>query len=132
MLMLTAAFPFFPLFLDLSLKHASDPHFLILEPTRLPNKIFLVSCIFSIILIPIASSFWITPLIWWVGRLTNCGGGDGIIFAAARPPGFQGGEGGCRDEAVAMFTHRGKAMEHDERGGGRGGGARQAGSGRHD
>jgi hypothetical protein len=56
MLMLTA-FPFFHLFLDLSLKHAPDPHFLILEPTRLQNKIFLVSCIFLIILIPIASSF---------------------------------------------------------------------------
>jgi hypothetical protein len=29
-----------------------------------------------------------------------------------------------------MFTHRGKAMEHDKRGGGRGGGVRQAESGR--
>jgi hypothetical protein len=60
-----------PLFLDLLLNHAPDPHFLILEPTRLPNNIFLVSCIFSIILIPIASSFWITPLIWWVGQLAD-------------------------------------------------------------
>jgi hypothetical protein len=67
--------PFFPLFLDLLLKHAPDPHFLILKPTRLPNKIFLVSCIFSIILIPIASSFWITPLIWWVGWLAELWGG---------------------------------------------------------
>jgi hypothetical protein len=58
------SFPFFSPFFDLLLKHAPDPHFLILEPTRLPNKIFLVSCIFSIILIPIAISFWITPLIW--------------------------------------------------------------------
>jgi hypothetical protein len=65
------SFPFFSLFLDLSLKHPPDPHFLILEPTRLPNKIFLVSCIFLIILIPIASSFWMTPLIWWVGRLVE-------------------------------------------------------------
>ncbi len=71
----TYSFPFFSLFLDLLLKHAPDPHFLILEPTRLPNKICLVFCIFSIILIPIASSFWITPLIWWVGRLAELWGG---------------------------------------------------------
>ncbi len=69
------SFPFFPPFLDLSLKHAPDPHFLIVEPIRLPNKIFLVSCIFSIILIPIASSFWITSLIWWVGWLAELWGG---------------------------------------------------------
>ncbi len=61
----------FILFFDLLLKHTPDPHFLILEPTRLPNKIFLVSCIFLIILIPIANSFWISPLIWWVGRLVE-------------------------------------------------------------
>ncbi len=67
--------PLFSPFFDLLLKHAPDPHFLILEPTRLPNKIFLVSCIFSILLIPIASSFWITPLIWWVGRLVELWGG---------------------------------------------------------
>ncbi len=69
------SFPFFPLFLDLLLKHAPDPHFLILEPTRPPNKILIVSCIFLIILIPIASSFWITPLIWWVGGLAELWGG---------------------------------------------------------
>jgi hypothetical protein len=63
-----------PPFLDLLLKHAPDPHLLILEPTRLPHKIFLVSCIFLIILIPIASSFWITPLIWWVGWLVELWG----------------------------------------------------------
>ncbi len=72
----------FSLFLDLLLKHTLDPHFLILEPTRLPNKIFLVSYVFSIILIPIASSFWITPLIWWVVQLVELWGEDGSIFAA--------------------------------------------------
>ncbi len=61
--------------MDLLLKHAPDPNFLILESTRLPNKIFLVSSIFSIILIPITSSFWITPLIWWVGQLAELWGG---------------------------------------------------------
>jgi hypothetical protein len=64
-----------PLVLDLLLRHTPDPHFLILKPTRLPNKIFLVSCIFLIIFILIASSFWITPLIWWVGRLAELWGG---------------------------------------------------------
>ncbi len=111
------SFPFFSPFLDLSLKHAPDPHFLILEPTRLPNEIFLVSCIFLIILIPIASSFWITPLIWWVGRLVELWGERWGVFATTRPPKFQGGEGGCRDEAVAMFMHCRKAIGHDERGG---------------
>ena len=113
---------FFPLFFDLLLKHAPDPHFLILEPTRLPNNIFLVSCIFLIILIPIASSFWTTPLIWWVGQLAELWGEDGGIFATTRLPKFQGGEGGCRDKAVAMFTCREKAMEHDKRGGAEGAG----------
>jgi hypothetical protein len=121
MLMLTA-FPFFPLFLDLLLKHAPNPLFLILEPSSLPNKIFLVSCIFLIILIPIASCFWITPLIWWVGRLAELWGEDGGVSAATRPPKFQGGEGGCRDKAVAMFMRSGKAMKHDKRWGARGAG----------
>ncbi len=57
---------------------------------------------------------------------------DGSVFAATRPPEFQGGEGGHRDKEVAMFTHRGMAMEHDKRGGGRGGGVRRGGSGQHD
>jgi hypothetical protein len=74
------SFPFFSPFFDLSLKHAPDPHFLILDSTRLPNKIFLVSYIFSIILIPIASSFSITPLIWWVGRLAELWGGKMAAF----------------------------------------------------
>jgi hypothetical protein len=83
MLMLMYSFSFFPLFLDLLLKHAPDPHFLILEPNRLPNKMFLVSCIFLIILIPIASSFWITPplLVGW-----PFGGIVGGKMAAFLPP----------------------------------------------
>jgi hypothetical protein len=71
--MLTA-FPFSHFF-DLLLKHAPDPHFSIFEAARLLNEIFLVSCMFLIILIPIASSFWITPLIWWVGGLAELWGG---------------------------------------------------------
>ncbi len=64
---------------------------------------------------------------WPVGRIV--GGKMVVFFAATQPPEFQGGEGGCRDEVVAMFTRHGKAMEHDERGGGRGGRGGRAGSG---
>ncbi len=49
-------------------------------------------------------------------------GEDDGFLAATRPPEFQGGEGGCRDKAVAMFTHRRMAMEHDKRGGAEGAG----------
>jgi hypothetical protein len=43
-----------------------------------------------------------------------------------------GGEGGCRDKAVAMFMHGGQAADNMTRGGGGGGGARRAGNGQHD
>ncbi len=45
--------------------------FFILEPCSLPKLFLFFSLIFYFILIPIASSFWFPPLIWWVGRLAE-------------------------------------------------------------
>ncbi len=49
--------------------------FFILEPCSLPKLFLFFSMIFHFILIPIASSFWFPPLIWWVGRLDELWGG---------------------------------------------------------
>jgi hypothetical protein len=73
MLMLTA-FPFFSPFLFIA-ETRPKPSFFNPQAFQPPKQIFLVSCIFLIILIPIASIFWITPLIWWVGRLAELWGG---------------------------------------------------------
>jgi hypothetical protein len=47
----------------------------ILEPCSLPKLFLFFSLIFYFILIPIASSFWFPPFIWWVGRLAELWGG---------------------------------------------------------
>jgi hypothetical protein len=54
---------------------AKSRYFFILEPFSLPNLFLCFFLIFYFILIPIASSFWFPPLIWWVGWLAELWGG---------------------------------------------------------
>jgi hypothetical protein len=73
------ALPFFLPFLGFI---AKSRYFFILEPFSVPNLFLCFFLIFYFILIPIPSSFWFPPLIWWVDRLAELWGGKMAAYVA--------------------------------------------------